>query len=232
VVTVPVTVADDSRPELNRGSGAEARPEANLREQGRRERKKQETRAAIEGAALRLFAERGYEDTTVEDIADAADVAVRTFFRYFSSKQHILFGDVAHDIVARLRTALANRPAGEAPVDAVMAAIEDLEFDDPDQQRQIVIRLRLLEQVPELTSTYQMIFHGLHVAIVEFVLARTASSPQGDLYAQLLAGAATTAMKAALTRLESSYSGSGEDIAELTRRAYHALTDGLTRLTP
>src|SRR3954452_14672871 len=117
---------------------------------GRRERKKQETRAALEAAALRLFAERGYEQTTVEDIADAADVAVRTFFRYFSSKQHVLFGDVAHSIVGRLETALRARPATEPPIEAVAAAMEDLELESEEQYRQVMARMQLVRTMPEL----------------------------------------------------------------------------------
>jgi hypothetical protein len=77
-----------------------------------------------------------------------------------------------------------------------------------------------------------MIFHGLDEAIVEFVLARTARTPAGELYAYLLAGAATAAMKATLTRIEASYAGGGDDLNELYRACFHALTAGLAPLAP
>ncbi len=191
---------------------------------GRRERKKIETRAAHESAALRLFAERGYEQTTIDDIADAADVAVRTFFRYFQSKQHVLFGDVALDIAGRLRAALKARPATETPVEAVGAALGAMELDDPDQQRQVLDRLRLLERLPELGGTYHMLFQQLHEVIANEVAERTGRSG-ADLQPQLLAAAATGALKAALTVFEAT--GGRRPLAELRDEAYAALTAGL-----
>ena len=79
---------------------------------GLRERKKQRTREAIARAALELFAERGYQATTLADIAEAADVSTRTIFAYFPSKEDILFCDYAamRDALAR---ALAERPGGK-----------------------------------------------------------------------------------------------------------------------
>jgi TetR/AcrR family transcriptional regulator, regulator of mycofactocin system len=190
----------------------------------RRERKKIETRAALEAAALRLFVERGYEQTTVDDIAEAADVAVRTFFRYFQSKQHVLFGDVALDVAARLRAALRDRPFGEPPVAAVGAALVTLNLDGPDQHRQVLDRLRLLKRLPELGGTYHMLFQQLHEVIAAEVAERT-GRPVTDLYPQLLGAAATSALKAALSVFEST--GGARPLAELRDEAYAKLTAGL-----
>jgi AcrR family transcriptional regulator len=79
---------------------------------GLRERKKQRTRDAISRAALELFAERGYQETTLAEIAEVADVSTRTIFAYFPSKEDILFCDYAamRDGLAR---ALTERPGGK-----------------------------------------------------------------------------------------------------------------------
>jgi AcrR family transcriptional regulator len=177
------------------GSSGSAAPPGN-----RRERKKQETRSALEEAALRLFAEHGYEQTTVEDIADAADVAVRTFFRYFSSKRHVLFGDVAHTVV-----------------------------DDFDQHLQIMARLRLVQQLPELAPTRQMVFQELHETIAGFVAARTGETASA-LYPQLLAGAGILSARAALCELENGET-SPPALRAVRHRAYDALTSGLDQLS-
>ena len=85
---------------------------------GLRERKKQQTRETIARVALQLFAERGYEHTTLVEIADAADVSKRTIFAYFESKEDILFSDVPA-LLEQLRQTLEQRPPGSTTVDAL-----------------------------------------------------------------------------------------------------------------
>ena len=189
----------------------------------RRERKKQETRAALEQAALRLFAEKGYEHTTVDEIAEAADVAVRTFFRYFSSKQHILFGDVAHRRIAQLRTALeagARRRPGlggrtrrarrERPHPA--GAGGDRRTDAAARTRSLAGR-----HVPDA-------HHQLRQIVVEFVAGRT-GLPPGDTYPQLVGAAAVASWDVALTAW--SASGGTRSLGELRRETFAALTAGI-----
>jgi len=85
---------------------------------GRRDRKKHATRQALRNAALQLVAERGFAHVTVEDIAEAADVATRTFFNYFPSKESAVIG-ADPDRVVQLKSSLLARPLQESPLEAV-----------------------------------------------------------------------------------------------------------------
>lgn len=90
---------------------------------GLRERKKRRTREALTEAAVALFAERGYDQTTVADIAAAADVAPRTFFSYFPSKEAVLFAGT-DDRLELIGAAFADLPDGLEPVDALRRIVD------------------------------------------------------------------------------------------------------------
>lgn len=191
----------------------------------RRERKKLETRQALEAAALRLFAERGYEQTTVEDIAEAADVAVRTFFRYFSSKQHVLFGDVVTDRIGRLRDELAVRPDDEPPVRSVAAVMELLDFTGADEAAQVLARLDLMRRQPSLVTRYLEILDELRAVVVDFVAQRTGLDPRVDLYPLLVGAACTMSWDASLKLWAEP--GNQRSLGDLRVAAYERLTAGL-----
>jgi AcrR family transcriptional regulator len=98
---------------------------AEVDEPGRRERKKSETREALRASAHRLFAEKGFAQTTIDDITAAADVSRRTFFRYYSSKDELLRADVA-DLLPVMIAALRARPSDETPLAAILGALRTL----------------------------------------------------------------------------------------------------------
>ncbi len=89
---------------------------------GLREQKKQQTRAALVEAAERLFAEKGYDRTTVADIAAAAQVSTRTFFSYFRAKEDVLFAGTDQRLRA-IAEAFDTIPAGN-PLEAVHRVLE------------------------------------------------------------------------------------------------------------
>lgn len=89
---------------------------------GLRERKKQETRTALSHATIRLSVERGWGNVTIDDIADAADVSVRTFRNYFSSKAEAVAA-VHLDRMLRIADELRDRPAAEPLWDAITSAV-------------------------------------------------------------------------------------------------------------
>lgn len=89
---------------------------------GRRERKKQRTREALVDAAFALFSEKGFDATTVEEIADAVDVSSRTFFRYFASKEDVAL-TFQEEQTRAIVAALAERPADEPIMTALRQAV-------------------------------------------------------------------------------------------------------------
>jgi len=92
-------------------------------EESRRDRKKRETRQRIISAAIRLFDEQGYEETTVEQVAKAADVDPKTFFNYFRTKADVLFGELDLELDVLL-AAIADRRPGESPGEVVRRAFQ------------------------------------------------------------------------------------------------------------
>ena len=91
---------------------------------GLRDRKKQQAREAIVDAALELFAHDGYDDTTVQAVADRAGVSAATVARYFPTKDSLLFAE-RDTRIAALRAAVLGRPARESPLRAVIASLAD-----------------------------------------------------------------------------------------------------------
>src|SRR5882757_2976201 len=97
---------------------------------GRREQRKAETRRALHLAALQKFQERGYAETTVRDIAAAAGVTERTFFRYFPSKEDLVLGEI-RDLIPVFQDLVRQRPAEETPYQAVYAVALALSAGQP-----------------------------------------------------------------------------------------------------
>jgi AcrR family transcriptional regulator len=162
---------------------------------GLRERKKARTRAAIREHAMRLFEEQGYAATTVEQIADAAEVSPSTFFRYFPAKEDVVLVD---DVDAVLVQAIRAQPAGVPPIEAVQRALrEAFAAMDPTMWEFERRRQRLVLGVPELRAR---IMHQMTEAIdlVAAVIAERAGLPTDDFAARVTAGATIGAMLAVL----------------------------------
>jgi AcrR family transcriptional regulator len=161
-----------------------------------RERKKADTRRRLMAVALRLFEERGYDETTVEEIGAAADVAPRTFFRYFAAKVDVLFAD--HDeLVALLRDTIAARSPDESIVRAVRrATLEGLErlIDDPAPY---LTRSRLAASVPAAHARSRQLDADYENVIAEAVAVARNTDAATDLNARVVARAAWSVTRAA-----------------------------------
>jgi AcrR family transcriptional regulator len=167
--------------------------------QGLRERKKTRTHEAIRDAALVLFERHGYDHTTVEDIAAAAEVSPRTFFRYFDSKLDVVMShnkEDDHDLGAMVSAA----PPELGPIAATLAVFREqlgalAVGDDPSSVREFKVVLT----TPSLRSLALEHFHQ-HQQELARTYAERLGVPEDDLQPHVLAGVVSTTAWAVLDR--------------------------------
>ncbi|MCT9138720.1 TetR family transcriptional regulator [Streptomyces violarus] len=144
-----------------------------------RERKKQRTRDALLRAALELFATRGYDETTVDDIAAAVDVSQRTFFRYFAGKEETAFfvPRLAEGLVVQ---ALRVRPPDEAPLEALRRAVLE-SWDTINEAVEEIVPIDLHLRVYRVIESTPALFaaHLRRSAELEEQLARIIAEREG-----------------------------------------------------
>jgi AcrR family transcriptional regulator len=147
---------------------------------GLRERKKIKTRQAIRREAFRLFDANGYAATTVEQIADAAEVSPSTFFRYFRSKESLLLAD---DLDPLVLAAFEAQPPDLSPTEAIRRAYE-------------TTRQRLMFSIPELKAAMYDEYYRT-VNVMAELIGRRIDRPADDFEVRVFVGALTGAMMAA-----------------------------------
>jgi AcrR family transcriptional regulator len=116
---------------------------------GLRERKKQKTKASIQREALRLFKKRGYNETTIEDIAQAAEISPSTFFNYFPTKEDVVIYDEYDPMLFSIFT---DAPAGETLRQSIGRVLDAFGTIIENDRGEILERSRLALEVPELRA--------------------------------------------------------------------------------
>jgi AcrR family transcriptional regulator len=151
-----------------------------------RERKKAKTRALIRQQARRLFREQGYSETTVEQIAEAAEVSPSTFFRYFPTKEDVVVRDEFDTMIAEL---FAAQPAELSTIEAMRMALRAV-YDNMSAEELAwqMESLELIRAVPELRATIlDELIKG--VQLVAAVIAKRVGRRADELEVRTFAGA-------------------------------------------
>lgn len=201
-------------------SEATAIAEAGL---GLRERKKLRTRQAIRQAAYRLIGEQGYEQTTVEQIAETAEVSPSTVFRYFATKEDIILTD-EYDPV--LEQAILNRPADEPPLVAVReAVVTSLRLLYDEFRPEFMLRLQLVREVQALRAQMHESMDQ-NIELLCGVLSERTGRPRDDFELRVVVGAIFGALTQVL--FEWAERESEWDLVETVDRALAVLERGLT----
>jgi mycofactocin system transcriptional regulator len=173
-----------------------------------------------------MFAERGFEETTVDDIAEALGVSRRTLFRYVASKNDMAWGDFDW-VLSRLRDCLDATDPYEPLHEALRTAVIESNRYEDEQLPELRIRMRLITGVPALQAHSALRYAEWRAVIAGFVAGRLGCEA-GDLIPQTVAHAALgTSMAAFLVWVDDPSS----DLVENLDHAYRLLGTGLAQLT-
>jgi mycofactocin system transcriptional regulator len=185
---------------------------------GRAGRRRATSRAELEQVAFTLFAARGFDATTVDEIATAAGIGRRTFFRYFPSKNDVPWG-AFEDELERMRVRLKACPPEVPVMDAIRYALIDFNRVAPAQVPLHRRRMQLILRVPTLLAHSTLRFAAWRAVVAEFVAERTGHRPD-DLASQAIAHAVLGVSVAAY---EHWLDDPGADLGALLDRAMREL---------
>ena len=143
------------------------------------------TREELELIALQLFAERGFDSTTVDDVAEAAGIGRRTFFRYFASKNDVVWGDWEMALTF-FRTELEAIPADVPLMKGLKDAVKAFNLLPEGAEQQHRVRMAMVLHTPALQAHSTLRYAGWRAVVAEHVASRTERSPD-DFGCQLLA---------------------------------------------
>ncbi|NKJ36088.1 AcrR family transcriptional regulator [Rhizobium sp. SG570] len=161
--------------------------------EGRRERKRRQTRERIEAAALRLFLERGFDGTTIEDITEAADVSKRSFFDYFPSKEDVVAA-WQDGFSGELIEAVAAQPKDAAIVDVIEAAVNAALLDAISDPQYLAIAA-LIRDTPTLRARDQLKYAKLERKLADALHARCRGGDEERFRLSLLSSAVVSMLR-------------------------------------
>jgi AcrR family transcriptional regulator len=190
---------------------------------GRRERKKRRTHVDLMRHASRLFASNGFDETTTEDIAEAADVSQRTFFRHFASKEAVLYGDM-EDLRRQVRDALDARPLDEPVLTAVRTEVLSLADGYEAERDQRLLQARLAATYPAVSAYSRAVVQAeWEHELIDAISTRLGVDPVLDPRPEIIAGAAMSALRASIRRW--TVGGGVDDLPVLVADAFDALAE-------
>jgi len=197
---------------------------------GLRERKKEQTRQRIAVVALRLFAERGFEAVTVNEIAESAEVAKATLFAYFPSKEALALGRVAGDDLAGIA---ARRPQGQPFLAALRAHFRALAAAGvPEAELEgLITRVRVIQGSPALRAAANELLYRQRDALAS-ALAGEYGEPAAGLIAAQVAASLLTMQESYFQRLLDGMSpaDAGPLLAQEVELAFDLLEHGVNQL--